>query len=135
MTPPRSLVTGVLVSPAVCAELDHLVVRLVAEARRDGWTLSSDAEDVLEGVQLAAKASRSATLSRQATPGLSALSTPKVENVGWVSVPDAAKRLGVSPQAVTERCRVGSWKDVATKDDAGHWQIPVTALPKETESA
>jgi hypothetical protein len=39
----------------------------------------------------------------------------------WATVHTLSRQLGVSPQAVTKRCRTGTIR--ATKDDDGQWRI------------
>ncbi|MGA8725380.1 MAG: hypothetical protein WB565_10060 [Acidimicrobiales bacterium] len=132
MTAPRSLVLVVQASPAVAAELEPFLAQVPAEARRDGRVLSADALDFLEAVQAAAKASRSATLSRQGERRQPTLSSGSVAGMGGVDVPTAARRLGVRSQAVTERLRRGTLP--GEKDEQGRWRIPSSALPKEADA-
>lgn len=54
-----------------------------------------------------------------------------VDGVAMVSIATAAERLGISDVAVRQQCRVGRLAAVAVRNERGHWQIPVTALPEE----
>jgi hypothetical protein len=127
---PRSIVTGVLITPAIAAELEPEFGRLVAAARRNGRLLSSDAEDVVEGIRVAAKASQRALSDRQGHVDAPTLSHDLLEDVSGVGTSAAASALGISKQAVIERCRRGGWKDLAKKDADGRWLIPTAAVEK-----
>lgn len=119
MSGPRFLLEGryVVVPDFVAAELAAVVAEAMAERRRrDGWSFSPAALDVLASLEAAA----APVLAEQVSLRVSGLD-PDGFRGATVSTEVVSRGLGVSEVAVRRRCRAGTIP--ARRGRGGRWEI------------
>lgn len=128
--PAGALFFGAQATPEVCAVIEDLLsIPMRKSVETDPEKYPASAWEFLRAVETSARAfsdRRSALVATSRRP----LSTVRVEDVETISVSVAAKRLGVTRQAVHDRIARGTLD--GPKNDRGHRRISVDQLPGVT---